>query len=171
MLVLVGSVGPHSLQPHRLQPPGSSVNGILQARILEYIAIPFSRGSSRPTVPTLHADSLLSEPPGKQRTLCQDLVQNTLMFFMYNCNKTGNLVFYPKLYLEIGTYIAKFGLLLVAQMVKNLPAKRETGVRSLGWEAPLEEGIATHSSILAWRIPMDRGARQVTVHEVAKSWT
>ena len=93
------------------------------------------------------------------------------MFFMYNCNKTGNLVFYPKLYLEIGTYIAKFGLLLVAQMVKNLPAERETGVRSLGWEAPLEEGIATHSSILAWRIPMDRGARQVTVHEVAKSWT
>ena len=47
---------------------------------------------------------------------------------------------------------------LVAQMVKNLPAVRETLVRSLGWKDPLEEGIATHSSILAWRIPMDRGA-------------
>jgi len=38
-------------------------------------------------------------------------------------------------------------------MVKNLPAMWETGVRSLGWEDPLEEGMATHSSILAWRIP------------------
>ena len=47
---------------------------------------------------------------------------------------------------------------LVAQMVKNLPAMQETWIRSLGWEDPLEEGTATHSSILAWRIPMDRGA-------------
>ena len=38
-------------------------------------------------------------------------------------------------------------------MVKNLPAMRETCVRSLGWEDPLEKGMATHSSILAWRIP------------------
>ena len=41
---------------------------------------------------------------------------------------------------------------LVAQMLKNLPAMHETWVRSLGWEDPLEEGMATHSSILAWRI-------------------
>ena len=41
---------------------------------------------------------------------------------------------------------------LVAQLVKNLPAMRETWVRSLGWEDPLEKGKATHSSILAWRI-------------------
>ena len=47
---------------------------------------------------------------------------------------------------------------LVAQLVKNLPAMRETWVRSLGWEDPLEEGMAIPSSILAWRIPMDRGA-------------
>ena len=46
---------------------------------------------------------------------------------------------------------------LVAQMVKNLPAVWETWVRSLGWEDPLEEDMATYSSILAWRIPMDRG--------------
>ena len=56
-------------------------------------------------------------------------------------------------------------------MVKNLPAKWETWVQSLGLEDPLEEGIATHSSILAWRIPMDRGACQVTVHRVTKSQT
>ena len=47
---------------------------------------------------------------------------------------------------------------LVAQKVKNLPAMQETQVRSLGWEDPLEEGMAIHSSIHAWRIPMDRGA-------------
>ena len=53
---------------------------------------------------------------------------------------------------------------LVAQMVKNLPAMWETWVRYLGWEDPLEEGMATHSSIVAWRIPMDRGAWRATVH-------
>ena len=51
----------------------------------------------------------------------------------------------------------------VAQSVTNLPAVQETRVRSLAWEDPLEEGMATHSSILAWRIPMDRGAWQATV--------
>ena len=42
---------------------------------------------------------------------------------------------------------------LVVQLVKNLPAMQETWVQSLGWEGPLEEEVATHSSILAWRIP------------------
>ena len=48
---------------------------------------------------------------------------------------------------------------------------RETRVQSLGWEDPLEKGMATYSSILAWRIPMDRGACWVTVHGVARSST
>ena len=56
-------------------------------------------------------------------------------------------------------------------MVKNLPATWETQVQCLCWEDPLEEGMATHSSILAWRISMDRGAYQATVHGAAKSWT
>ena len=60
---------------------------------------------------------------------------------------------------------------LVAQTVKNPPAVREAWVQSLGWEDPPEEGMATHSSILAWRIPMDTGAWQATVHGVTKSWT
>jgi len=47
----------------------------------------------------------------------------------------------------------------------------ETWVQSLGWEDPLEEGMATYSSILAWRIPKDRGALRATVHGVAKSQT
>ena len=58
---------------------------------------------------------------------------------------------------------------LVAQTVENLPVLRETWVQSLGWEDPLEEGRATHSSILAWIIPMDRGAWQAAVHGTTKS--
>ena len=54
-------------------------------------------------------------------------------------------------------------------MVKNPPAMWETWVQSLGWEDPLEEGMATHSSILAWRIPMGKRSLAATVHEVAKS--
>jgi len=56
-------------------------------------------------------------------------------------------------------------------MVKNLSAMQETRVQSLGREDPLEEGMATHSSILAWRIPMDRGACQAAVLGVVKSQT
>ena len=59
---------------------------------------------------------------------------------------------------------------LGVQTVRNLPAARETWVQSLGQEDPLEEGMATHSSILAWRIPTDRGAWQAIVHGVSKSW-
>ena len=59
----------------------------------------------------------------------------------------------------------------LAQMVKNLPVMRETWVQALGWEDSLEESMATHSSTLAWRIHMDRGASWATVHGVAKSRT
>ena len=59
----------------------------------------------------------------------------------------------------------------MAQTVKNPAAIWETWVRSLGWEDPLEEGMATHSCILAWRTSKDRGAWQAIVHGVAKSQT
>ena len=59
----------------------------------------------------------------------------------------------------------------MAQMVKNLPETQETWVQSLGGEDPLEKGTATHSSILAQRIPMNRGAWWATVHETANSQT
>ena len=58
--------------------------------------------------------------------------------------------------------------------VKNSPAVQETyeaWVRSLGWEDALEEGMGTHSSILAWRIPWTEGARRTTVHGVTKNRT
>ena len=48
---------------------------------------------------------------------------------------------------------------------------KEMWIRSLGQEDPLEESMVTHSSFLAWRIPMNRGACWTTVHRIAKSWT
>ena len=72
---------------------------------------------------------------------------------------------------EMDTYICMAGAFLVAQMVNNLPAMRKTWVRSLGREKPLEKGMSTHSSILAWRILMDRGAWLAIVHGVPKSRT
>jgi len=54
-------------------------------------------------------------------------------------------------------------------MIKNLPAAQETQVQSLRWEDPLEKGMATHSGILAWRIPWIEKPGGATVHGVAKS--
>ena len=59
---------------------------------------------------------------------------------------------------------------LMGQTVKNPPAMWETWIQTLCWEDPLENTMATHSSILAWKISRDRGAWQATVHGVAKSW-
>ena len=56
-------------------------------------------------------------------------------------------------------------------MVKNLPAMQETQVQSLDWEDPLEKEMATHSSILAGKNPMDGGAWRIPVYGVAKSQT
>ena len=62
---------------------------------------------------------------------------------------------------------------LVAQMVKNLPAMQETWVRFLGWEDPSEKGMATHSSILAWRIPWTEkpgGLQSMGLQRVRHDW-
>ena len=60
---------------------------------------------------------------------------------------------------------------MVAQMIKNPPAMRETWVRSLGWDDPLEEGMATHFSILPWKISMDKEAWRTIVHGITKGRT
>ena len=78
--------------------------------------------------------SLASEVP----RVCQAL----LLSFV---DKRWLLLWFPVLYASWAS--------LVAEMVKNLPAMQETCVLSLGWKDPLEKGMATHSSILAWRIP------------------
>ena len=67
-------------------------------------------------------------------------------------------------------YIYKYMGFPRGSVVKNLPAMQETQVQSLGWEDPLEKGMATHSSILAWRIPWTEKP-WATVHGVTKSWT
>ena len=59
----------------------------------------------------------------------------------------------------------------MALIVKNLPAMQEARVQSLGWEDPLEEGMATHSSILHLENPKDREAWWATVYRAAKRWT
>ena len=62
---------------------------------------------------------------------------------------------------------------MVAQTVKNLPAIRETQVRSLGWEDPLEKEIASHSSILPWRIPWTEepgGLQSIGLQKVGHDW-
>ena len=71
----------------------------------------------------------------------------------------------------LSTHTNQKGLSPVAQMVQNPLSIQETWVWPLDWEDPLDEGMATTSSILAWRIPMNRGAWWDTVHEVAKSQT
>ena len=93
--------------PMDCSPPGSSIHGIFQARVLEWGAIAFS----------------------------------------------------------------SIGASLVAQVVKNLPAMQETWVRSLGWEDPLEKGMAIHSSIFAWRTPWTEEPGGATVHGVTESDT
>ena len=63
---------------------------------------------------------------------------------------------------------------LGGSVVKNLPVMQETQemqVQSLSWEDPLEEEMATHSSILAWESPMNRGACWATICRVSESWT
>ena len=68
----------------------------------------------------------------------------------------NNLVWVTMTFREVARIIQSSCVVwasLVAQLVKNLPVMQETWVQSLGWEDPLEKGKATHSSILAWRIP------------------
>ena len=117
-------------------PSGSSVHRIFQARILEWVAMPSSRGSSQLSDGThiscvfcIAGGFFTTEPPEK-----------------------------PQIH-------------LVAQSVENLPTVQEPQVPSLGQEDPLEKEMATHSSILAWRNPIDGGAWWATVHGVSKSQT
>jgi len=84
-----------------------------------------------PRSPALQADTLPSEPPGPGSIPGSE-------------RSTGEGIGYPLQYSCAS---------LVAQLVKNLPAISETWVASLGWEDPLEKELATHSSILAWRMP------------------
>ena len=83
-----------------------------------------------------------------------------------------NFIFKPADHTE-SLIIFKYGLglwgFLHGSVVKNLPVTQEMWVQSLGWEDPLKAGMATHSSVLTWGIPMDRGAWRAVVHGITKS--
>ena len=91
---------------------------------------------------------------------------NSKLLFSLLCDRGPIQQNHPLSYLSLDAEMQRESIIsiwlpkwasLVAQMVKNLPAMWKTCVQSLGWEDPLEEGMATHSHILAWRIPMNRG--------------
>ena len=132
---LVASVVSYSLWTRTLQAP--LFKGILQARILEWAVMPSSSRCSPPRDQThvsclwhWEASSLPLVLPGKLR-------HYQTRFTLYYVGKFN--------FIEVYFLWAS----LVAQLVKNPPAMRETWVRSLGWEDPLEKRKATHSSILA----------------------
>ena len=132
-----------------------TVHGILQARILEWIAFPFSRGSSQPRNRTQ-----VSHIAGGFFTSWEAHVKQGLPWWPSGeesaCN-VGDLGSIPELERSPGgghgNPLQCSWASLVAHLVKNSPAVWETWAQSLGWEDPLEKGKATHSSILAWRIP------------------
>ena len=90
---------------------------------------------------------------------------------MLRLKRPSKLLILSKIGKRFYFFFNKHWAFFVAQMVKNLPAMRETWVQSLGREDPLKEVMAAHSSTLAWRIPMDRGAWRATVLGIAKSQT
>ena len=104
-----------------------------------------------PRSPALQADSLPSEPPGKPPFIGNLYNYITCIFISINLAYEGTEVRVSTLHLN--RFNLCRGASLVAQMVKNPSALRETWVGSLGWEDSLEKGMATHSSILAGRIP------------------
>ena len=207
-------------------PPGSSVHGTFQARILEGVPFPspedLPNPGTKPMSPALAGGCFTNESPGKpclalhiscggnsfssflkkdawkenffeilcvwiifQFTLPLDLIVCIGIEFQgFSGSSTGRESSWnagdPGLIPGSGRspgkgidYLLQYSWAsLVAQTGKSLPAMWETWVQSLGWEDPLEEeGLATHSSILAWRFSMDRGAWWAIVHRVTKSWT
>ena len=141
--------------------------GILQARILEWVTFPFSRGSSQPKDQTQ-----ASHIAGRFFTVwatSEAPSVSTFSFFPGNIlpgsgRSTGERIGYPLQYSWAS---------LVAQLVKNLPAMWETWVQSVDWEDLLEKGMATHSSILAWRIPWTEesgGLQSMGLQRVGHDW-
>ena len=145
--------------------PGSSVHGVLQATILEWVAVSFSRGSSRPrnrahvSCGFCIAGRLFTlEPLGRHASALKDA---TILMLKLFSSPPGLLT---AILASISVQLRIPANHMVAQTVKNVPVIQGTWVQSLGQEDPLEKGMATHSSILACRIPRTEGP-WATVHE------
>ena len=139
--------------------PGSSIHGILQAGILEWVAMSSSRGPFQLRNQThVYCSSCLaggfytSEPLGQSYWAKREAL----------CGKTTT------------TTTTKHLTSLVAQTGKHLPTMWETRVQSLGWEDLLEKEMATHSNILAWKIPWTEEAgrlQSMGSQRVGHDWT
>ena len=130
---------PTLCDPMDVSPPGSPIPGILQARTLEWVASSFSNAWKwKVKVKSLSRVRLVATPwiAAYQAPLSMGFSRQEYWSGL------------PAIYLGVSKRAS-----LVAQMVKNPPTMQETWVRSLGWEDPLEEGMATDSRILVWRIP------------------
>ena len=159
-----------------------TVHGILQARILEWVAVPFSRGSSQPTDQTrgscIAGGFSTTEKPREQsrggifpypvNSFNKEILLEILLCDFQAHWKIVDLDFVlqglqrytiqdwlnPPIWQNMEQRkLADDETFLVTQMVKHLPTMRETQIRSLGWEDPLEKEMATQSSTLAWIIP------------------
>ena len=130
----------------------------------------------------LQAGSLPAELPGKPVMDTQWVRNKPLLCFTLRFGQLfllGASWTYPDWYRRISQHLwSQFEdqllVSLVAQMVKNLPAMHETWVQSLAWEDPLEKGMATHSSILPWRIPWTEepgGLQSMGSQRVGHDWT
>ena len=121
--------------------------------------------------PALQANSLPSKSPGKTLPVSRSFLMSWL--FLSGGWSIRTSVSTTVLPMNIQCWFPSLTCWasLVAQALKNLPAMQETQVRSLGWEDPLEKGMATYSSIFVRRVPMNRVAWQAIVHGIAKSWT
>ena len=130
-----------------------TVHGILRARIVGWVAVPFSRDLPNPGIeprsPVLQADSLPAEPPGKPKNIGVD----SLLQQIFPTQESNWGLLHCRSILYQMNYQGSYEWAsLIAQSVKNLPAMKEIQVRFLGQDDPLEKEMATHSSILAWRI-------------------
>ena len=159
--------------PMDCSPPGSSIHGIFQARVLEWVASSFSRGSSRPRDWTW-----ISRIVGRHftvwatrmeiRKVCLWLLISHLSQCVVECDHPA---LHCPLVSTLGGIFVPVCCYCCLVAMSGLPWRlsgKESAVQSLGQEDPLEEGMATHSSHLAWRIPMERGAWWATALGVTK---
>ena len=128
--------------------PGFSIHGILQARTLEWVAISFSNTRKwKVKVKSLSRVRLLATPWTAAYQATPSMGFSGQQYWSGVPLPSPNM---HTVYLILQMFKNTF---LVTQMVKYLPAMQETQVHSLGWEELLEKEMATHSNMLAWRIP------------------
>ena len=150
--------------PVDYSPPGSSIHGILQARILEWVAIPFYRGSSQPRDrTTLQADALTPEPPGQPKSVLQFNSVLTLSTWRWHQSPQ----FSPTWTVRRPRALEGFP---GGSMGEEPACDAEDAGSILGSESSLEEGNDKPLQYSSLENPMDRRAWQTTVHGAIKNW-